>query len=450
MRLTLLHTNDVHGEIEALARVATLVERIRAETPHPVVFVDCGDVEETTQRISNLTKGVAMHRLLSAAGCEAAAVGNAAWLRYGTQVLADQARAASYPLLLANLHPVEGVHETALLGGVGFVGVTASFADYYREEAWVFGVEALDEVETVRRCAADLRARGAGFVVCLSHLGLDVPDARIDDRRLAPAVAGHVDLILGAHTHDLLPEGEWIDGVLVAQAGSHGTHLGRVDVEDGDPRASVLPVPADLPPHPPVLAEAARIEPELDAHLDEVVGELDRPLDGVWVAEMLRQRMDAEVGIVTEAVVLNGTLPPGPVSRRELYELSDSGANAGVSTISGERLRRMIEIGTDPAFAATTRGPLRGRPRGPLHVAGIDPAAIDPDRDYVVAATDWELERYGGLVDPEWRLPHRSDFPTIVREAIEEALAADRLERPVVQRDPVAPEGAAGGEQPLP
>src|SRR5581483_5372044 len=111
MRVTLLHTNDIHGRIEGLARVATLVERIKEETPHRVIYVDAGDVEETTTRLSNLTKGVAMHRLLSVAGCEVAAVGNAAWLRYGPQVIADQAAAASYPLLLANLVPVAGVRE---------------------------------------------------------------------------------------------------------------------------------------------------------------------------------------------------------------------------------------------------------------------------------------------------------------------------------------------------
>src|SRR5579862_9769453 len=130
MRLTLLHTNDIHGCIEGLARVATLVEQIKNDTPHRVMYVDAGDVEETTTRLSNLTKGVAMHRLLSAAGCEAAVVGNAVWVRYGTHVIPDQARAASYPLLLANLEPVDGVQATALIDGVGFVGVTDPFRSF--------------------------------------------------------------------------------------------------------------------------------------------------------------------------------------------------------------------------------------------------------------------------------------------------------------------------------
>lgn len=51
--VTLLHTNDIHGRIEGLARVATLVERIREETPHRLIYVDAGDVEETTTRLAS-------------------------------------------------------------------------------------------------------------------------------------------------------------------------------------------------------------------------------------------------------------------------------------------------------------------------------------------------------------------------------------------------------------
>lgn len=108
-RFTILHTNDIHGRIEGLARVATLVERIRAERPDErVLYFDLGDVEEASVRLSSLTKGVAMHRLLSAAGCDAAAVGNGGPMRYGPQVLPDYAAVARYPLVVANLRLPEG------------------------------------------------------------------------------------------------------------------------------------------------------------------------------------------------------------------------------------------------------------------------------------------------------------------------------------------------------
>jgi 2',3'-cyclic-nucleotide 2'-phosphodiesterase (5'-nucleotidase family) len=425
MRVTLLHTNDIHGRIEGLARVATLVERVRGETAHRAIYVDAGDVEETTTRLSNLTKGVAMHRLLSAAGCEVAAVGNAVWLRYGPQVIADHAAAASYPLLLANLTPVEGVQETALVDGVGFVGVTDPFRSFL--DGFDYGLRALDEVEAVRQGARALRAQGAELVVCLSHLGYRQLDGRRDpitiDPELAALVQGEVDVIVGAHSHDRLPEGVRVGSVTIAQAGSFAEHLGRIDVVDGEIRASLIEVTDDVPQHPRVLEAIANAERNLDASLDEVIAELDAPLDAQWIAEMLRARMGAEVGLVTSGAVLDRPLPAGPLRRRELWEVCHSTANPAVVELTGAQLAHILERGNDAAFQRTTSGPLRGKPRGPLCVAGVD--GVDPNRTYVVAATDFELEHYGGMVDDGWRLSVHYDFPTIVREAIEERLATE-------------------------
>ena len=428
MRVTILHTNDIHGQVEGLARIATLVERIRDETPHRVIYVDAGDVEETTARLSNLTKGVAMHRLLSAAGCEVSVVGNAVWLRYGPQVVPAQAEAASYPLLLANLEPVDGVQATALIDGVGFVGVTDPFPDFLG--IGLYGIHATDAVEAVVSGARALREDGAELVVCLSHLGYRRPDfgnreIAVIDPELAERTQGLVDVIVGAHSHDLLPDGERVGSVLVTQAESHARYLGRVDVLDGEITASVIPVVDDIPPHPRVLEAVAAAEADLDASLEEIVADLAEPLDAQWIAEMLRERMDAEIGLATSAVVLDEPLPAGPLRRRDLWEVCHSTANPAVTELTGTQLARMVEKGNDRAFQQTTDGPLRGKPRGPLHLAG-DVSSLVPDRMYVVAATDYELEEYGRLVEADWQLSIRYDFPTIIREAVEERLAHER------------------------
>src|SRR5262249_53131084 len=154
------------------------------------------------------------------------AVGNAAWLRYGPQVIADQARAAGYPLLLANLAPVEGVEATALIDGIGFLGVTDPFRSFPNWD--LYGIHATDEVDAVRSAAGDLRPRGAELVVCLSHLGYareeSYPSAL--DPEVAEQVQGEVDVIIGAHSHHLLPHGARVGSVLIAQAGSFAEHLG--------------------------------------------------------------------------------------------------------------------------------------------------------------------------------------------------------------------------------
>jgi 2',3'-cyclic-nucleotide 2'-phosphodiesterase (5'-nucleotidase family) len=420
-RLVLLHTNDVHGNIEALARVATLVERIRAESDDPVVYADAGDVEETTTWISNVTKGAAMHRLLSAAGCEAAAVGNASWLRYGPQVLPAHGEEASYPLLLANVRAPDGslfggTCESALIGRLGLVGITAPYLELGIES---FGASWVEEGPLVRRLADELRERGADFVVLLSHLGLE------DDRRLAPELAGAVDAIVGAHTHDVLPHGERIDGVLVTQAGDRGRYLGRLELGPDGAREELLPVGEDVPPHPAVLAAAEAIEPEVEALLAEVVGELPEPLDPEAGArlfgDLLLERLGADVAVVVPGQAFTTGLPDGPISRGTLWLACDSSANPGVVTMSGAQLAAVLERGRDPEVAASTAQVLRGRPRGVLQVRGLDEP--EPERDYRVAGTDWELEPNGGLVEAEWGLRPEYEFPTIVREVLEEHFA---------------------------
>jgi 2',3'-cyclic-nucleotide 2'-phosphodiesterase (5'-nucleotidase family) len=420
-RLVVLHTNDVHGDIDALARVATLVERIRAETDCPVVYVDAGDVEETTTWVSNVTKGAAMHRLLSAAGCEAAAVGNASWVRYGPQVLPAHAAEASYPLLLANVRAPDGslfggTCESALVGRLGLVGVTAPYLEHGIE---TFHASWVEEAPLVRQLAAELRARGAEHVVLLSHLGL------ADDRRLAPQLAGAVDAIVGAHSHDVLPHGERIGGVLVAQAGDRGRYLGRLELGPDGAREELLPVGEDVPLHPAVLAAAEAVEPEVEALLAEVVGELPVPLDPEAGArlfgDLLLERLGADVALVVPGQAFTEGLPAGRITRGDLWRACDSSANPGVVAMSGAQLAAALKRGRDPDVAASTAQVLRGRPRGVLQVRGLE--RPDPVREYRVAGTDWELEPYGGLVEAEWGLRPEYEFPTIVREVLEEHFA---------------------------
>ena len=443
--LILLHSNDIHGRVEGLARMTTLIDTIRASAPTvPVLYVDLGDVEESSTHISNITRGVAMHRLLNVAGCAAAAVGNGGLLRYGPQVLAEYAAHARYPLLLANLrehdgNPPLGTQPTTIIEveglHIGLIGLTASMNNAYR----IFGLNELDAATVVRECAGALRQDGADVIIVLSHLGL------ADDRLLAAVVQNDVQLILGAHTHDLLPEGERIGEVLIAQAGQYAEHLGWLDLRwDGERLAveqvAVLPITLALAPSERVLAEVREIEAEAQPFLDAVIGNLAAPLDyaidrecgvGNLLADALRTRMQADVGVVAAGQTFSGPLPAGPLRRGVLWALCTSAANPGVATMSGAQLAALIERGLDSDFAAERPRQLRGQPRGLFHLSGasmrggqlfVGEAPLDEARDYRVAGSDWELEAYGGYTPADWELEIQYDVPTIMREAVEDYL----------------------------
>lgn len=263
-RVILLHSNDIHARITAFARLVTLVDRIRAEHPNtPVLYVDAGDIEDAANPLSNRTHGLAMHRLLALTGCAAAAVGNGLLTYHGPPALVEIGAVVSYPLLLANLRQFDGnmplgVQPTALLEAgsllLGVVGVTVPMRGYS-----ALGLAALPAGKIVRECAGALRQDGADAILVLSHLGLT------RDRQLANELQADVQIIIGAHSHDLLPAGELVGEVFVAQAGKFAQHLGRIDLLwDGEQltieNAGVLPIGQDIPPAQRVLDRVAALE----------------------------------------------------------------------------------------------------------------------------------------------------------------------------------------------
>lgn len=446
-KFILLHSNDIHGRIDALSRVATLVAQTRAENPDiPVLYLDGGDCEETSQRLSNLTKGVAMYRLLRAAGCMAATIGNGGLPRYSQQILPAYAQAARFPLLLANLRNadgslLEGVQATTLLDAgtckLGIVGVSTTNLGGEATYEEFFGLQALPLAEMIREQAAQLRAQGAHVVVLLSHLGLP------EDVTMALDVGKSVPLIIGAHTHSLAPAGIWNGPVLIVQAGEFAQYLGRLDLLwDGEclsvERVCVLPVTDDIPPSPQVQAELAAIETDVEQMLNSVIGELAEPLDfstdkecgtANLLADALRARTGAQVAVVTAAMAPMAPLAAGPLKRVALWELCSSSANPGIAELTGAQLLQLIQHGLDPVLAADRPRANRGNPRGLMHLSGasirngqlyIGSQAVVAEQHYTVASSDWELGSFGRYADPTWNLQPSYEVQTIMRDVIED------------------------------
>lgn len=477
MQLTILHTNDLHGHVQRLAVLSSMARRIRREVEAAggiSLLVDAGDAEEKSLLESDVTKGAAVMALLSAAGYQAMAVGNGGPLGYGPQCLAGMAAAAAFPLLAANFtwaesgHIVEGVQPAVLLdlGGlkVGLIGLAPTFDTWWG----LFGLRVPQGNDEVRCWRDKLRESGATIIVVLSHQGSR------SDQALARAVDG-LDVIVGGHVHEVLPEGLWEGSTLIAQAGDFGRFLGRVDltVDEGSRRvtaksASLLPLDESLGPDPAVVAEYRRQQALVEEMLQEPIGETlaPFPLDplaesamGNFPADVLRERMQAQVALCISGM-LNAGLPGGPVTLGDLCHACSSPANPGRMTLSGAQLREMLDLGLDPQRARRTPRFLRGRPLGIVAVSGMrvayDPAATDgrrvqkvwvglePLRDdelYSVAGTDFEVDGMSmPYTTPQEYLPGvsftipdetvRYDLPTVLREAL-----ADHLRR----HSPVAP-----------
>jgi 2',3'-cyclic-nucleotide 2'-phosphodiesterase (5'-nucleotidase family) len=260
-----LVTSDIHARVEAFARLATLIDQIRAENPNtPVLYFDAGDAPDKTHWVSEQTNGIGMYRLLGVMGCSASVLGNKRMKVYFKDGVPHYSTAGGFPILVANVFmpngkPIPGTVPSTLLPcgnfQLGIIGVTADTAVNYIE---MLGLIPRPAMPCIQAEITSLRERGADAILLLSHMGIS------DDRFLAEHLQAEIPLIIGGHTHLLLPYGKQFGKVSVLHIGEYGEHLGCIYGEwDGEQlhihSMQAIPVPPDTPPHPAVLAEIERI-----------------------------------------------------------------------------------------------------------------------------------------------------------------------------------------------
>lgn len=296
--LTILHTNDVHDRFEPIsqfdgpcdpednaagecfggaARLVTAVDAARDRAGENVLLLDAGDWFQGTL-FYQYYKEELIAEVTNALGYDAMAVGNHEF-DDGPEVLLEFARAAEYPLLMANadlsgLPQLQGeiAKSTVLdVGGerIGVIGLTPQNNDELASPGP--DIVFTDPAEAAQAEVDALTEDGVTKIVLLSHSGLSV------DRGIAESVSG-IDLILGGHSHTLMgdmedAEGPYpmeVNGVPIAQAYAYGKYLGelRITFDDAGEVTAIEGAP--------VLLDAAVAEdPDMKARIEEAAAPLE-------------------------------------------------------------------------------------------------------------------------------------------------------------------------------
>ena len=343
VRLTLLQINDHYvlepvdgGRRGGMARLATLVREIRRENPN-TLFVLAGDTLSPSVE-STLLKGAQMIAALNAIGLDLATFGNHEF-DFGPSVLVERMKESKFRWLSANV--------VDRRSGLAFGGATTDLLlTLGTARVGLFGLTTAETAQTSRAgpdvtfgppipagtgVAGRLRARGAHVVVAVTHMEM------AEDKALASAA--DVDLILGGHEHEPLVAEE--GKALITKAGSDARYLVQVDLwltPDGrlvERSWRFREVSRRVAPDPAVGALVREYTQRLDRELDIVVGRTSVPLDartakvrtqetnlGDFVADALRKGLESDVALVNGgAIRTNRTVPPGPLTRRDVHGL---------------------------------------------------------------------------------------------------------------------------------
>lgn len=385
---TILHTNDIHGDIRefvvdtgdataqtgdpgrgvmqqyprygvigGFARLATAVAQIRrARGAGSVMLVDAGDTFGD-ELLANLTRGEATLRLMDALGYDFMALGNHdyEYTAENTRRLQGMVR---FPMRAANAvvratgQPFLGdPTRVVTVGGVrvGLLALTYHNTDQTGNKDNTRELQFESGIDAARRYVPDLRRR-ADIVVVVSHQGTVI------DSLLGARVRG-IDIIVGGHSHDRIQPPRRVGSAWMVQALSDASALGELTVTVAAGRVTrvegvVHELYAD--DYQPDAQFAAMVDsmraPYRDTLETVVATAADRigrqyksesPVD-VLAAEILRDYGNANAAFLP-GVGFGVTIQPGAITREMIANLFPHPTSVVHEKLSGQHMLSILE-----------------------------------------------------------------------------------------------------------
>lgn len=421
-RITILHTNDLHSHFENWPRIRRYLKTTRQQVMADgatVYTFDLGDHVDRVHPVSEATNGQQNIQLMNQIGYDGVTIGNNEGLGFVRAQLDHLYDHTNFPVILGNLRtpdthelPDWAIDHRLLTTAAGtrllVLGLTAPYHLTYPLAGW--------QILDVQPTLAALLQRYAGqFDVCvlLSHLGLDV------DRLLAKRFP-QVTVIIGSHTHHLLPHGEHDHQSLLAAAGKFGRYIGKIELSitpDHQVKSAVASVTetATLPVADGDTAEITGLQDLGESILSEQrVANLPTAMeaDPTGQPRLVREGLHAIAEYAgTQAAILNAglflqDLPSGVVNQNQLHQLLPHNMHVMTVTLSGYDLWRLVQE-FELARLFLRRFPqkgmgFRGKIFGELNYLGLAYDAVthqvtwrgeplSPTRQYRIAMVDHYL-----------------------------------------------------------
>lgn len=395
VQITILGTTDLHGNINpidyytnkadnrGLAKVATLIKRIRKEHPN-VLLIDSGDTIQGSPLESfhgrkNNQPPDPMMLVMNSLNYDAMTVGNHEY-NFGLKVLEKARGEANFPWLSANTYDIAKqqphykpyiVKEVAGVR-IGILGLTTPGVPNWDNPPNYAGLEFHEPVSEARKWVPILRDKEKADVVIIAmHMGLG-EDLRTGE--MSPGQVAHeneaisiakevpgVDVIFMGHTHRDVPS-LYINGVLLTQANYWGKNLARADLylqkigagwRVYAKSARTLPADDRLEPDPEITKLAEPYDNETQGWLTKVIGQSAEELTAkearfrdTAILDLI-QKVQLEAGKADVSMVASfnseARIAKGPVSVRDIAGLYVYENTLVVLEVTGQQLKDALE-----------------------------------------------------------------------------------------------------------
>ena len=393
--LAIIHTNDTHGHDVAMEATADVkgnfslaaVAALKAEWEqkgYEVLLVDAGDATQGMPLVDT-SNGAPAIAFMNACGYDLMAVGNHEF-DWGPDALAANVKAANFPFLSANVMDKEtgkrhfDANKIVELGDgtkVGFFGLTTpstmTTAEPKDVETFTF-LNGDDFFACAQAQVDELRGQGCDMVVCVGHLGNEVPgDGEGSSKNVIQRVTG-IDLFIDGHDHEEVQEE--VDGILLVETGCYLHNIGVVVIDEGAPSSELVAAGSfdgiDSSVQAIIDAENERVESEMNVALGSTAFFLNgERVPGVrtgetnlgdFCADAWRWTASVDLGHDVDAGILNAggirvSVEPGDITLGSIKSIVPYSNELAVLDVTGAQLLEALEagcqaVGTDRPIGA--------------------------------------------------------------------------------------------------
>ncbi|SDZ54641.1 2',3'-cyclic-nucleotide 2'-phosphodiesterase / 3'-nucleotidase / 5'-nucleotidase [Evansella caseinilytica] len=334
LELTILHTNDIHSRIDGLGKSAAYINKERQAAAN-ALYLDAGDIFSGSP-VNDINLGVPIVQILNEMELDAMAIGNHEF-DYGQGVFAERVTDSSFPWLSANMLvdpdiAIEQPDPYTIFSFDDFDVAVFSLTQNPPATApgGIVGIEFLDYVDTALQYKEELEAQ-ADIIIALTHIGYG------DDRSLAQAV-DYFDVIIGGHSHTVLNTPAVVNGTPIVQAGSYGSHVGKLQISIDPDSKEVATVSGELQridalteTDPDVQEIIDYWNGQMEDILNIVIGESDTglsrdgrfdgdaPLGNFWT-DAMRYIADADIAFTNNGGIRD-SIAPGEITVGDIYRI---------------------------------------------------------------------------------------------------------------------------------
>ncbi len=371
-KLTLLHSNDLHGDflaekvdeklIGGVSRLSGYINKVRNEEEN-VIYSISGDMFRGSL-IDSEFQGLSTIEIMNMLAPDVVAIGNHE-ADYGLAHMLFIEKCASFPIINANMYikyvgtRLFNSHFIKEIDGmrVMFIGILTEEVLKNTKSEGVVGtlIDIQDAVSEISKICDAYRTEDVDLTVLLTHIGIE------EDKKLAEALdpACGIDIIIGGHSHTLLEEPCVVAGIPVVQAAVGTDQIGRFDIMvDTDKNCidsytwQCIPITEENCPRDEALE---KVVSEYKDYTDEKYGRIltrfpraythpKRNMEtelGNLLAECMRDQIGADLVLIGSGSIRKTSLGPA-VTVRDFLEIFPFAEPAFGFRLTGKQLRHIV------------------------------------------------------------------------------------------------------------